>query len=76
MQQETQTTVDATMAALGSKATYTGASASVLSWMVSSEFGVLFGLFLGAAGLAINWYYRHKEDKRQQAEHDRRMRGD
>lgn len=76
MQQETQATVDATMAAIGSKATYTGASASVLGWMISSEFGVIFGLFLGVAGLGINWYYRHKEDKRQQAEHDRRMRDD
>ncbi len=76
VQQETQATVDATMAAIGSKATYTGASASVLGWMISSEFGVIFGLFLGVAGLGINWYYRHKEDKRQQAEHDRRMRDD
>lgn len=76
MQQETQATVDATMATIGSKATYTGASASVLGWMISSEFGVIFGLFLGVAGLGINWYYRHKEDKRQQAEHNRRMRDD
>lgn len=76
MQQETQATIDATMAAVGSKATYTGASASVLGWIISSEFGVLFGLFLGVAGLGINWFYKHKEDKRQQAEHDRRMRGD
>lgn len=74
MQQETQTTVDATMAAFGSKATYTGASASLLGWMLSSEFGVILGLFLGIAGFAINWYYRHKEDKRQQIEHERRMR--
>lgn len=76
VQQETQATIDATMAAVGSKATYTGASASVLGWMISSEFGVLFGLFLGVAGLGINWFYKHKEDKRQQAEHDRRMRGE
>lgn len=76
VQQETQATVDATLATVGSKATYTGASASVLGWMFSSEFGVLFGLFLGLAGLAVNWYYRAKEDKRQQLEHERRMRGD
>ena len=75
MQQETQATIDATMAAVGSKATYTGASASVLGWMISSEFGVLFGLFLGLVGLCVNWFYKHKEDKRQQAEHDRRMQG-
>jgi len=61
------------MAAAGSKATYTGAGASVMGWVLSSEFGVLFGVFLGLGGLAINWYYKYKEDKRQQQEHDRRM---
>jgi hypothetical protein len=76
VQQETQATVDATLAAFGSKATYTGASASVLGWMLSSEFGVIFGLLLGVGGFAINWYYRHKEDQRQQLEHERRMRDD
>ena len=69
------TTIDATLAAAGSKATYTGASASVVSWFLSSEFGVLFGILLGICGLAVQWYYRHKQDKREQAEHERRMRG-
>jgi hypothetical protein len=68
-----QATVDATMAALGTKATYTGATTSVVGWVLSSEFGILFGLLLGLAGFVVNWYYRHKEDKRQQAEHERRM---
>jgi hypothetical protein len=44
-----------------------------MGWVLSSEFGVLFGVFLGLGGLAINWYYKYKEDKRQQQEHDRRM---
>lgn len=61
------------MAAAGSKATYTGASTSVVAWVLSSEFGILFGVLLGLGGFIVNWYYKHKEDKRQQAEHDRRM---
>jgi hypothetical protein len=73
MTPEHQATFEATMAAAGSKATYTGAGASVMGWVLSSEFGVLFGVFLGLGGLAINWYYKYKEDKRQQQEHDRRM---
>jgi hypothetical protein len=73
MTPEHQATFEATMAAAGSKATYTGAGTSVMGWVLSSEFGVLFGVFLGLGGLAINWYYKHKEDKRQQQEHDRRM---
>jgi hypothetical protein len=73
MTPEQQATFEATMAAAGSKATYTGAGASVMGWVLSSEFGVLFGVFLGLGGLVINWYYKYKEDKRQQQEHDRRM---
>jgi len=67
-------TLDATLAAAGSKATYTGASASVVAWFLSSEFGMLAGLGIGIAGLGVNWYYKHKEDRRRQAEHDKRMR--
>ena len=76
MSPENQATFDATMAAAGSKATYTGASTSVVAWVLSSEFGILFGVLLGLGGFIVNWYYKHKEDKRQQAEHERRMRGE
>lgn len=67
-------TLDATLAAAGSKATYTGASTSVVAWFLSSEFGMLAGICIGIAGLGVNWFYKHKEDKRRQAEHDKRMR--
>ena len=60
MNQATSHTIDATVAAAGSKATYTGAGMTIGGWMVSSEFAVLFGMLIGAAGLAVNWYYRHK----------------
>lgn len=66
-------TLDATMAALGSKATYTGASTSIVGWVLSSQFGVLAGILIGLAGLMINWYYKYKQDRREEAEHKRRM---
>jgi heme/copper-type cytochrome/quinol oxidase subunit 2 len=68
-----QIAYEATMAAAGSKATYGGASATVASWFLSSEFGMLMGIVIGIAGLATNFYFKYKEDKRQQAEHDRKM---
>ena len=68
-----QVAYETAMAAVGSKATYGGASATVASWFLSSEFGMLMGIFIGVAGLVTNFYFKHKEDKRQQAEHDRRM---
>ena len=73
MSDTTTHTVDATMAAIGSKATYTGAGASVLGWLMSSQAGILIGIIIGVGGFLVNWYYRHKEDKRRQEEHDRRM---
>ena len=65
--------VEAAIAAYGSKATYTGAGASVLSWRMSSQFGVVAGVILGVAGFIVNWYYRHKANRREQEEHDLRV---
>jgi hypothetical protein len=74
MDSNKQLAFDTTMAAVGSKATYGGASTSVVSWLLSSEFGILMGILIGLSGLIINWYYRHKEDKRRQEEHERKLR--
>ena len=73
MDTNNQIAIEATLAAVGSKATYGGASATVASWFLSSEFGMLMGIFIGVAGLITNFYFKYKEDKRKQAEHDKRM---
>lgn len=70
---ETKDAVDGALAALGSKATYSGAGASVAGWLLSSEFAVLSGLILGLAGFLLNWFYKHKADRRAQAEHAAKM---
>lgn len=69
----TDNTIDATISATASKATQIGASTSIVSWILSSEFGVLVGICIGVGGFLVNWYYKHKEDRRQQEEHERRM---
>jgi len=73
MKIETKDAVEGALAALGSKVTYGGAGASVAGWLLSSQFAVLSGLILGLAGFFLNWYYRHKADKRAQAEHYAKM---
>ncbi|WP_213956358.1 holin [Variovorax sp. dw_954] len=70
----TRETLEAAAAAAGSKVTYTGAGASVVSWIFSSEFGVIFGILLGLAGLLVNWYFKRRTDQREHAEHLARMR--
>lgn len=67
-------TMDGTIAAAGSKATYTGAGMTVGGWLLSSEFAVLIGVLIGVAGFLVNWFYRHRQDERERAEHEARMR--
>lgn len=66
-------TLDATLAAVGQKATAAGATTSVVGWLLSSEFGFLVGIVLTVAGFCVNWYYKAKEDRRRQREHEARM---
>lgn len=61
--------------ASGNKVTQTGALTSVGSWIVSSEAGVIIGLIVGVSGLVMQWYFNRRRDKREQAEHEARMRG-
>lgn len=72
-------TLDATMAALGSKATYTGAGVSGLGWFLSNEFFGLAGVCIGLAGLLITWHYKRQAHLLRVREHDLRtdllMRG-
>jgi hypothetical protein len=67
-------TLDATIAATSSKATYTGAGMTVGGWLLSSEFAVLVGIVIGVAGFLVNWFYRHRQDVRERAEHLARMK--
>jgi hypothetical protein len=69
-----QQTLDATLAAVGSKATYTGAGTVGLGWLLSSEFGILVGIVIGVLGLLMTWHYSRKRDRREQLEHEHRMR--
>lgn len=68
-----QATIDATVATFGLKAAYTGSGATIGSWLLSSEFGILIGIVIGVLGLITNWYFQHKRDKREEKEHQRWM---
>ena len=65
-----QNTMDTSLATLGSNTTYPGATTTTVSWMLSSEFGIAMGIFIGVLGFAMNWYYSRKRDQREQAAHD------
>lgn len=67
------TTIEHTIATVSGKATYAGAGTTVGGWFLSSEFAMAFGLLMGAAGFLVNTYYRWKQDKREQLEHELRV---
>lgn len=66
--------IEASIAATGSKVTYTGAGGAILGWLLSSEFGILMGVLLGLAGFVVNLYFKLRADRRKQREHEAYMR--
>lgn len=79
-QQAVDAAVDATITAVANKGTWLGSVTSVVGFLTSSGFGVLVGAVIGITSLIIQWYYRRKQDRREeaadrraQAEHERRM---
>lgn len=68
-----QHAAEAAMAAAASKATNVGVAGMGLGWLLSSQAAVLIGMIVGVLGLAINWYYRAKQDRREEREHLARM---
>lgn len=61
------------IAAAASKATFAGAGTTIFAWLTSSEFGVIAGIVIGVIGLAVNYYFRRRTDKREQREYEARM---
>lgn len=58
---------------VGSKAAYTGAGTTSVSWMMSNEAGVVIGIAIGIIGIVLSWYYKRKRDLREEEEHRSRM---
>ena len=41
---------------------------------IAIAFGVVIGLLIALAGFLVNWYYRAAQDRRDQIEHEARLR--
>jgi hypothetical protein len=65
---------DAGIAAAASKSTYTGSGLMITGWLFSSEAAILVGMIVGVLGLAVNVYFRVKQDRREEREHKKRMK--
>lgn len=67
--------VETLLAALGLKATKGGAVVSVAGWVFSSAAAAWFGGLVAFLGLCVNWWFNVKRDRREQREHEARMKG-
>ncbi len=56
------------------KVTAAGAGAGVIGVVLSSQFVGLIGVVIALMGLLMQWYFNRKRDRREQAEHEARMR--
>ncbi len=65
-----QHTFDAAASAVASKVTGVGSGVTLVSWMTANEIGIWVGILIGLAGLFVNWYFKHKSDKRQTKAHE------
>lgn len=65
-------TLDTAMAAIGSKATYTGVGVTGVGWFLSNEFFGLAGMCIGLAGLFITWHYKRQAHRLRVREHELR----
>ena len=61
--------IDAAGVAITAKVTQAGAGTTLVSWFLSSEGGMFFGIAIGVIGLLVNFYYQHRRDKREHAAH-------
>ena len=53
--------------------TYGGAGGALIFGWDANTVAALGGLVIGALGLLLTWYYKRKQDKREQEEHNKRM---
>lgn len=60
-------------AAAANKVTQAGALAGVFGWLAQINWIGLSGVLIAVLGLAVNFYFQHKRDKREQAESSARI---
>jgi len=66
---------EATIAAFASKVTYAGGTTAAVGGLTANELAAIGGLIVAVVGLAVQWYYKRKADRREAELHAERLRG-
>lgn len=65
--------IDAAGVMVGKAGTYGGGASALIFGLSASEFAALVGAVVAIAGLAVQWYFNRRRDRREQAEFEARM---
>jgi Bacteriophage holin family, superfamily II-like len=65
-----EATVDSAVSSVASKMTLLGGAGGIVGFLSSSAGIAITGMVFAALGLAVNWWFKRAEDRRQQEEHD------
>lgn len=60
--------------AVGKAGTYGGGTSALVFGLSASEFAAFVGALVAIAGLCVQWYFNRRRDRREQEEHEARMR--
>lgn len=69
-----QQATEATIAGIAQKVGVSGAGVAVYGGWSANEIAAFGGLLVGIIGVVVAWYFKRKEDRRNQLLHDIRMR--
>lgn len=64
---------DAVGVTVGKFGTYGGGVSALFFGWSASEFAAIVGAVVAVTGLAVQWYYNRRRDRREQAEFEARM---
>ncbi|MDQ8936659.1 holin [Acinetobacter rudis] len=71
---ETSAAAEASVAAIGSKATLTGGATSAAGFFMGINWIGWIGVGVAVLGLLINFYFSYQRDRRERREHLARMK--
>lgn len=69
-----QDRMDVVGATVGKVGAYGGGVSAFFFGLTANEIAALGGIVVGVLGLLVQWYYNRRRDRREQAEHEARMR--
>lgn len=69
-----ETATEATVAAIANKVTYAGGTTAFFGGLTANELAAIGGLIVAVLGLAVQWYYKRKADRREAEFHAERLR--